>query len=61
MLETCAWKDQETQERQFLAVDMSGNSDLDSMLYVGHAAEPPDFRFGSKMWWRKQDEKSGGK
>lgn len=55
ILEQCVWKDQETQARQFLAVDMSGNSDIDHMLYVGQASEPPKFRFGCEEWWANQD------
>ena len=54
-MDECVWKDQETQARQFLAVDMSGNSDWDHMLYVGQAAGPPKFRFGCKEWWEGQE------
>jgi hypothetical protein len=53
-LETAIWKDQETGDRQFLVVDNSGNSDIDNMLYVGHAADPGDFKLGCKQYWENE-------
>jgi hypothetical protein len=61
LLETCVWKDEKTGQRQFLVVDNSGNSDVDHMLYLGQAQEPPPFTFGCKEWWSgaENDETAG--
>ena len=50
-LDEAVWKDEQTGQRQFLAVDMSGNSPLDHMLYAGQAKDPGPFRFGCDEWW----------
>lgn len=56
-LDEAVWKDEQTGQRQFLAVDMSGNSPLDHMLYAGQAKDPGPFRFGCPEWWENVDGK----
>jgi len=56
-LDEAVWKDEQTGQRQFLAVDMSGNSPLDHMLYAGQAKDPGKFRFGCPEWWANVDGK----
>lgn len=51
VMESVVWKDEETDERQFLVVDCSGNSPIDEMLYAGQAMDPGDFKLGCKEYW----------
>lgn len=51
VLETVVWKDQKTGARQFLAVDNSGNSDIDEMLYAGQAKDPGPFKLCCREMW----------
>lgn len=53
ILDAVVWKDQSTEQRQFLVVDQSGNSQIDHMLYAGQATDPGRLRLGSPEWWKK--------
>lgn len=41
VLETAVWKDDESEQRQCLVVDNSGNSRIDAMLYAHQPMEVP--------------------
>ncbi len=57
VLEQCVWKDEETDDRQFLVVDNSGNSPIDKMLYVAQAQDPGPFKLCCEEWWEGKEPK----
>lgn len=57
ILEQCIWKDDETDDRQFLVVDNSGNSPIDKMLYVAQAQDPGPFKLCCMEWWEGKEPK----
>lgn len=55
VLEQCVWKDDKTDDRQFLVVDNSGNSPVDKMLYVAQACDPGPFKLCCEEWWEGKE------
>lgn len=57
ILEQCIWKAEDSEDRQCLVIDNSGNSPIDKMLYVAQAQDPGDFKLCCEEWWEGTEPK----